>query len=121
MFAAIAVASCLAGWLHAYYRSFVPELIMTLPRDKCQSLSFLGYDGTMDVGGQVGSLCRAHGVRDDCVFALRGRTAARFVADSDTSIIDDHVHGKLQFADADPNLVYFYHYHERFDSLIHEP
>ncbi len=110
----MAMAAAVGGWLAAYWAGQRPSLVLRLPKEKCQSLSF-GLAGSAR-GPEVDKLCRENGVSQGPVFALRGKTAVRFVP-----YVFHGVHGRLEMAGADADTVYFYRYDERYQPIVWEP
>ena len=90
------------------------RLVLRLPLEECRDLRFAPWG--LARGPSVEAVCRAHGIKDRWVFALRGKTAVRFVP------YEFHgVHGTLEVADAEEEVVYIYQYGKRYRPIIEAP
>jgi hypothetical protein len=101
-------------WLLDYRAGLRPELILSLPVERCEQIVFGPWG--FDCGGGVDELCSLYGKTQRPVFALRGKTAVKYVP-----TVFHGVHGNLQAASADEGTVYFYHYRERYIPDITAP
>jgi len=104
----------IAGWFCWHQFGLRPRLVLNLPLEKCDSLSF-GRWG-LDLGSEVDTLCKANGITRGPLFVLKGKTAVRFLPNCFHG-----VHGKLSTQKADENTVYFYHYRPRYEPIVWNP
>lgn len=111
----IIVSSYSIASIFSYHASLKINYLFTLPVDQCEHLSF-GTKLPVAFGADVTKLCQAQGFEQSSVFAVSGSKAIELVPRRPQAVT-----GHLKIKKADPQLVYFYSYREKYRLMIEKP
>jgi hypothetical protein len=109
----LALIVTIAGWLFWHYQGLKPKLIFEMPASSFK----VSYNYRRLLRSkEVDVLCQKKGFENGMFFAVKGYKVVRFIP-----MAFHAVHGEMDFVEADPDMLYFYQYRERYRTLVWTP